>query len=71
MRNLPTLAAGAAARRCSGWDGRAESGEAGEDFKKLGIGMIGNSPAEAAKFITSETEKWERVVKAEERKSTS
>jgi hypothetical protein len=33
--------------------------------------MIGNSPAEAAKLITSETEKWERAVKAEERKSTS
>ncbi len=40
------------------------SREAAEEFKKLGIGMIGNSPAEAAKFIASETEKWERVVKA-------
>ena len=31
---------------------------------KLGIGLVGNSPAEAAKFIASETEKWERVIKA-------
>jgi hypothetical protein len=31
---------------------------------KLGIGLVGNFPAEAAKFIASETEKWERVIKA-------
>jgi tripartite-type tricarboxylate transporter receptor subunit TctC len=40
------------------------SREAAEEFSKLGIGMVANSPAEAAKFIASETEKWERVVKA-------
>ena len=40
------------------------SREAAEEFRKLGIGMIGNSPAEAAKFIASGTEKWERVTKA-------
>ena len=40
------------------------SHEAVEEFKKLGIGLIGNTPAEAARFIASETEKWERVVKA-------
>jgi tripartite-type tricarboxylate transporter receptor subunit TctC len=38
--------------------------EAAEEFRKLGIALIGNTPAEAAKFIASETEKWERVVKA-------
>ncbi|HEY5293415.1 MAG TPA: hypothetical protein VIJ43_13995 [Burkholderiales bacterium] len=35
-----------------------------EEFKKLGIGLVGNTPAEAAKFIASETEKWEKVIKA-------
>jgi tripartite-type tricarboxylate transporter receptor subunit TctC len=40
------------------------SREAAEEFSKLGIGMVANSPAEAAKFIASETEKWERVVKS-------
>lgn len=40
------------------------SREAAEEFEKPGIGIIGNSPAEAAKFIASETEEWERVVKA-------
>jgi tripartite-type tricarboxylate transporter receptor subunit TctC len=38
--------------------------EAAEEFKKLGIGMVGNSPAEAAKFIAAETEKWDKVIKA-------
>jgi len=30
---------------------------AAEEFKELGIGQVGNTPAEAAKFIASETEK--------------
>jgi tripartite-type tricarboxylate transporter receptor subunit TctC len=38
--------------------------EAAEDFRKLGIGMVANSPAEAAKFIAAETEKWDKVIKA-------
>lgn len=37
---------------------------AAEEFKKRGIGMVANSPAEAAKFIASETEKWDKVIKA-------
>ena len=37
---------------------------AAEEFKKLGIGMVANSPAEAVKFIASETEKWDKVIKA-------
>jgi len=40
------------------------SKEAAEEFKKLGIGMVANSPAEAVKFIASETEKWDKVIKA-------
>jgi tripartite-type tricarboxylate transporter receptor subunit TctC len=38
--------------------------EAAEEFRKLGIGMVANSPAEAAKFIAAETEKWDKVIKA-------
>ena len=40
------------------------SKEAAGEFKKLGIGRVANTPAEAAKFIASETEKWDKVIKA-------
>jgi len=40
------------------------SREAAEECRKLGIGAIANTPSEAAKFIASETEKWEKVIKA-------
>jgi tripartite-type tricarboxylate transporter receptor subunit TctC len=38
--------------------------EAAEEFRKLGIGMVANSAADAAKFIAAETEKWDKVIKA-------
>ena len=40
------------------------SREAAEEFRKPGIGMVANSPAEAVKFIASETEKRDKVIKA-------
>ena len=40
------------------------SREAAEALNKLGIGMTGNTPAEAAKFIASETEKGKRLTRA-------
>lgn len=38
--------------------------EAAAEFKKLGIGKVADTPAEAAKFIASETVKWDKVIKA-------
>lgn len=38
--------------------------EAEVEFKKLGIGKVADTPADAAKFIASETVKWDKVIKA-------
>jgi tripartite-type tricarboxylate transporter receptor subunit TctC len=38
--------------------------QAAEDFKRQGIRLVGNTPAEAARFVVAETEKWNRVITA-------
>lgn len=40
------------------------SKEAVAESRKPGIGRVANAPAEAAKFIASETWKWNKVIKA-------
>ena len=40
------------------------SKEAADDFRKMGIGVILSTPAEAARYFATETEKWNRVIKA-------
>jgi tripartite-type tricarboxylate transporter receptor subunit TctC len=41
-----------------------QSKEAKERFAQLGIDPVGNTPAEAAKFVDAEMQRWEALVKA-------
>jgi tripartite-type tricarboxylate transporter receptor subunit TctC len=45
-------------------DLRRALAESGEEFRSQGIGLVLNSPAEAARFVAAETEKWNRVIDA-------
>jgi tripartite-type tricarboxylate transporter receptor subunit TctC len=38
--------------------------EVGEELRAQGIGLVLNTPADAARFIASETDKWNRVIDA-------
>ena len=40
------------------------SPEVGEELRAQGIGLVLNTPAEAARFIASETDRWNRVIDA-------
>ena len=40
------------------------SPEVGEELRVQGIGLVLNTPAEAARFIASETDRWNRVIDA-------
>jgi tripartite-type tricarboxylate transporter receptor subunit TctC len=40
------------------------SKEAADEFRKAGIGVVLNTPAEAARYFASETEKWNKVIRA-------